>query len=771
MDPMAARGALAALLTVSVAAISTAEEPATPSYAQAWETLDAISLDHAKVAAVDHLVWKSEGLEVTLETGKLLSAPPFAVWVGTGSVVVTPPSPIEAAQLARTTGGPLFSRPIEGAAFFFGNQPPSAFENLALTGTTTEVEARAAEELFREARGFLIDPETKLWSPRAISALLNPERRSAYFVELKVTDDLPYFYAIDPEHFEPISVSRAVRSGIKTSRTRELLLRFAPADRYAAGRPLDLLEQAPLLASDYRIQLELDDHLELSAVTELTLTARDGTWRWIPLDLGTDLEVDSLRWDGDRAAQGYKWKDDQVLWVEVPDGLTAGAPRRLRVRYHGHPLEHVGDLVHVNVFESWYPRSTQFEPANFDLSYRVPKNLVLASVGREEENRIEGNRRIAHYVTSAPISQAQFEVGYFEAIPITDPRIPNVTVLWTESAVQGVEEDAAEVGMSAGKSMERQVAADVANSLALFQSYWGPPPEPKLTVVEAPRALGVAYPGLVCLDPFTFALNDRYQSNELFRSHEVAHQWWGTSLLTASYHDRWLYEGFAEYASLRYVLDGLRDDENFLRLLEDWRKEILGNRKYVAGAGQAAAPIWLGLRTEGLRTAGDSSLILYKKGAWVLHMLQCMFLDLKKHDEQAFLDLLSDFYRQYAGKRASTADFARVASEHFGASLDWFFDQWVYGSETPTYEVAHRVEKTADGFVTHVRVVQRGVDPTFRAYPILKVELPEHRFVRLRAQVVGESIAFDLPALPEAPEKLIFGDLESVLGEVKEVSY
>ena len=72
--------------------------------------------------------------------------------------------------------------------------------------------------------------------------------------------------------------------------------------------------------------------------------------------------------------------------------------------------------------------------------------------------------------------------------------------------------------------------------------------------------------------------------------------------------------------------------------------------------------------------------MVYKKGAWVVHMLRILMLDLKTMNEDRFTETMQDFYRSYQGQRASTDDFRRVVERHAGTDMGWFFDQWVYGT-------------------------------------------------------------------------------------------
>jgi aminopeptidase N len=283
---------------------------------------------------------------------------------------------------------------------------------------------------------------------------------------------------------------------------------------------------------------------------------------------------------------------------------------------------------------------------------------------------------------------------------------------------------------------------------------------------------GEAFPGLVHLSWVTFQQIDYEGQDEIFRAHEVAHQWWGISVDFKTYHDQWLSEGFSEYCGLWYLLIVKEDSEMFFDVLEKWRDEIINNREYLFGSGQEAGPICLGYRTNSTATKGDYDLIIYKKGAFVLHMLRGMLLNLKTMNEDRFENMMKDYFKTYFGKSASTEDFLKIVSKHFGGDMSWFFDQYVYGTDIPLYEFAYKTERTKDDkYLITCRVVQKNVDENFKMYVPLKIILDDDRIARVRVEVTGKEKIFQLPLLPEEPDEIIFNDLESVLCEVDYVDW
>jgi aminopeptidase N len=251
---------------------------------------------------------------------------------------------------------------------------------------------------------------------------------------------------------------------------------------------------------------------------------------------------------------------------------------------------------------------------------------------------------------------------------------------------------------------------------------------------------------------------------EAFVAHEVAHQWWGIQVDNDSYHDTWLSEAFAEYSGMWYMQLTLKENEIFFDLLEEYKSEIINNRKYLFSSGQEAGPIWLGPRTNSSETNGDYQLIIYKKGAWVIHMLRNMLLDLKTMNESKFENMMRDFYNSFKGKKATTKDFQLITEKHCAMNMDWFFNQWIYSTAIPDYNFSYKTTITPEGkYKVKCRIVQTNGSDDFKIYPIILIKFKDDKFARLRIEVRGNKSEYDLPLMPMMPEEIIFNDLSSIL--------
>jgi aminopeptidase N len=199
---------------------------------------------------------------------------------------------------------------------------------------------------------------------------------------------------------------------------------------------------------------------------------------------------------------------------------------------------------------------------------------------------------------------------------------------------------------------------------------------------------------------------------------------------------------------------------------------VIDNRKSLFVESSQAGPIWLGQRTSGTSTLGDYDLIVYKKGAWVLHMLRNMMLDLNTMKEDRFRGMMREFYSSYAGKDASTEDFQHVVEKNIGMDMGWFFKEWIYGTGIPSYKYAWRSDGVPGGkYKVSLRVDQANVPEDFQMYVPVKVDFGDGKMARLRVLVRGSHSEQDLPLLPLEPKKIVFNDLESVLCDVEEVGW
>jgi hypothetical protein len=747
-----------------------------------------------RVATVRNLMLRRDVIEFALEEGKLYAVTPVAgrtigaVFVGHGSVSFAPPIAIERREVQRVLGDSVLHFRITAAAFVFTDSTWAEFERQLSFGVGGAV--GDASGVLNDALDRLVDGRQSL-QPTLITALLNGDANGFFYAHVKRERGEDLMLVVDPEDEEQIQL---LRGGRLEGQKVQAISTFKRGEELSDSTPLRESHDAFKL-DGYRIEASIAKGLGFSATATISLTARRSGVAWARFELLSELAVDSVSEEGGRPLTFFRTKQSPELWVHFDSPPRGGEARAVRVVYHGDLIGYnsvieniqrqwpakVRGLVrtapdqwlYVKTPTTWFPRYGELRPAEVDLVFHTPKRYHFASIGRLIESRVDGDVETSHWHTVLPADQVCFSLGEFEEFRITDPRIPPVTIHLNGDAHRRLDQfflalrDQLDVRWDlvakflSQRDPERDVGADVANSLAFFTQVYGPPLFDRYYAAEIPFSYGEAFPGLIYLPVWTFQAMSDSGYDEILRAHEMAHQWWGIGVEPATQRDWWLSEGFAEFSGLWYMQLILKDNDKFFKHLEHWRRQIRDRR-------HDAPPIGVGSRASELNHR-DYTLMTYYKGAWVLHMLRNLMLDLRTMKEDAFIAMMRDFYRQYRGRRATTLDFQRVVERHVGLNMGWFFDEWVEGTAIPRYVLSWRADPAKDGhYKLQLRVRQEDVPHDFIMPVPLKIGFADtalHAMVRLNVTGPLTEASLDLPA---EPKRLELNPLQSVLAEVKQ---
>jgi hypothetical protein len=463
-------------------------------------------------------------------------------------------------------------------------------------------------------------------------------------------------------------------------------------------------------------------------------------------------------------------------WVTVtlPRTMVTGERFILDLAYEGALVERLrqnGDFVLKDtVF--WRPRHPDTRTSQLDLTFRMPKRYRVASGGTLSDERVDDDTRIVRWVTSEPVRGMAFHYGKFDVTEVERDTPPAVSVYGNDN----------HRGFSRGN--REKTVGDLKDSIRLFTDYFGPFPFESLLVTETATLTGQAFPGLLFLPSQTFGVLHTGES-ELYRAHEVAHQWWGAAIDWDGYRAQWMSEGFAHYAAALYALHGLKDPDQFEDMLNAWRLDVLGEGQVGQGIGlrhygfrpealrrsdgHDSGPLVVGYRLNSTKTPIDYRILVYEKGAYVLHMLRSMLLDVDTGDEDRFKELMRMYAVDHVNGVMSTRSFEAAVERAFGEKMDWFFDQWVYGVDVPTYRPDLEVSRVVDSpspFLLHGRIRQENVPDGFKMPVPIRLTFDDHPPMTRRIWVDSDEVMVEVP-LPARPTHIDFNHQHAVLAKIR----
>jgi len=341
------------------------------------------------------------------------------------------------------------------------------------------------------------------------------------------------------------------------------------------------------------------------------------------------------------------------------------------------------------------------------------------------------------------------------------------------------------LGSLSPAAMAKTMAQEVVNSVHVFEAFFGPYPYKRLAVTNIPYSYGQGWPGLLYLSALSFldstqrnalGITDMTGITDFFRAHETSHQWWGHLVSWKSYHDQWLSEGFAQFSGNLYVQFRQNMKEYLNRLRKD--KEYLRDEDERSRVYESLGPVWMGTRLASSSAPRGYATVVYNKGGYILHMLRMMLYDPRNQQnaDARFIAMMKDFTRTFANQAASTEDFKTIVDKHMtrpmdldgNHRMDWFFNQYVYGTGIPEYRFSYQVQEAGGGKWKVSGKVRQGVVPvTWKNILPLYVHVSGKPVQVGFIAVSGSETPFSA-VLPFKPEKLSLNENEDILADIKQ---
>ena len=369
--------------------------------------------------------------------------------------------------------------------------------------------------------------------------------------------------------------------------------------------------------------------------------------------------------------------EDDVVLIDLGGDVPVGERLVVSVAYSGIPAEGLqigpnkyGDRTFFS--DNWSSRVRNWLPtvdhpydkAKTEMVVTAPSHYQVASNGNVVETTDLGDgTRLTHYVNPVPtatwlyfLGVARFAVevaGHYEHVPVE-------TWVYPQDR---------EAGFYDFAEPSDQV-------LAYYTDLIGPYVYDRLANVVSTATGG----GMEAAStPAYSERSDRRWQHVII--HESAHQWFGNAVTEYHWNDVWLSEGFATYYTLLFREHEYGHDD-FIAGLENARQRVIDFY---------AEDFDFQLVRPYIEDLNDvSGLMMYQKGAWILHMLREML----GHD--VYDAGIRSYYAEFINSNAQTADLRGHLERASGMDLRSYFDQWLFQGGIPRLAVTWSAES---GFV------------------------------------------------------------------------
>jgi hypothetical protein len=538
----------------------------------------------------------------------------------------------------------------------------------------------------------------------------------------------------------------------------------------------------------YRIETAIANNGRLTASTDVTFQAlRDGD-RVFDFGLLPSLRVSRVSTPDGKETPFIQEgrKEDGSFYALLPQPTVKGQSYALHIDYEGNKvLEDAGNgSFSVRSRTSWYPSVGAFsDRATFDLIFKVPRRFTVVGVGKLVKQWREGDYAASEWISETPLAVAGFNYGDYKKKERDDPESKYDFEAYATAEVPAYLRGAG-LGSMAPSAMADNALVDALNSIRLFTLWFGPLPYGRIAITQQPEfSFGQSWPTLVYLPVSAFLDETQRWSllgGDAFRfanfidevtPHEVSHQWWGHLVGWATYRDQWLSEGFAHFSASLFLQATEKKPDKFEQFWERSRKMIIEKNEFGRSANDAG-PIWMGLRLNSYRTGSAYQKLVYPKGGYILHMLRSLMWNAKTGD-QDFMAMMHDFVIANTGKNASTEDFRDAVNRHMrkdmdlegNGRIDWFFREWVYGTDIPSYRMQYSLSPADQGkMLLKGTITQSGVSENFRMRVPVSLDF-DGNLTRLGSiGLIGNQTSPEFKVmLPKKPKRVLLNAHHDVL--------
>jgi hypothetical protein len=742
-----------------------------------------------------------------------------AVFRGDGHLHITPPTAEERHNLSLTMNSQEFDEEFDEAVLRFTDGTAAELHAAAtgkgqLDGSFTKDAQDLQNFLRHHAEGSGNQQGTTLYFKklygnldlRLLEDVASPAPGGYFLAAVHGHKNSHLYFIVDPHGVDGVAPEEVALLRWDTSNDTETIpLAFHSAAAIANGTATSNEQNATYKILHENLDVSIEKSGFLTCTATVQLRAQEDRLAVVPLDLYPTLRVSSVQSEkGD--ALDWVQEDKSVdpdFGVVLPAPLKKGETTTIKVAYGGKDVvlnEGQGNYYPI-AREDWYPNGNQGfgSYATFDMTFHTPKGLDLIATGTRQSQEADGKVITSVWKSETPLPVVGFSLGDFaqREVVIGKPPASQMTVDayankqkpdFLNSITNAADANGPGSGMDSpvGALGTLDTTPLLANELnqgamaaQIYTSYFGPLPFAHIALTQQSACdYGQSWPMLVYLPICGFFDTTQQHflgiGGENFRNymywkvvtpHEVAHQWWGQTVGFQSYRDQWMSEGFADCSASIFLQSTSKTQAEYLHF---WKQEqsLITQKNEFGFRPIDVGPVTMGTRLSspkaGWNIYGD---LVYPKGAYILQMIRLMMWTPKDGDAR-FKETMQDFVNTYRLRPATTEDFKAMVEKHMSPSMnldgngrmDWFFNEYVYGTELPTYHFEGETTPSGDGTALHLKLTQSGVSPQFKMPVPVYLELADGHILRFgEINMVGSSTfehTFNLPKMPTPIKKV-----------------
>jgi hypothetical protein len=756
-------------------------------------------LPGGEVIKVDHLELRRDAATFTFQYGtfafygEVNGKVTGAVFKGDGHFHLTPPTAEERHNLAILNHSEEFDEDFDQVVLRFTDATAAELsKGSAGKGEPDSKYGKAAEEF----RNFTQSKLLENMDLRLLQDVLSPAPGGYFVAGIHGKKNSRLVFTVDPHgarDVEPEEVSLLNWNDWGAT----YFSAFHLSSETASGRNGDERNESCRIDNE-----DLDVSIEkggfLSGLATLHVVAEQDGLAVVPLALYPTLRVSNVETEKGVPLDYVQEKKDidqeykeerEDFGVVLAQPLKRGESATIRIAYGGKNVvkNEGGANYYPMARESWYPNSSSGlgDYATYHMLMHVPKGLQLIATGTKVNESTDGKVTTTEWKTEVPLAVVGFSLGKFTmkeakvegkpgdsltidayantAVPDSYARTGGAPFARDDSDENNAQGNIDTPSMLPVQLSQAQVAARI------YIDYFGPLPFNHVAVTQQFACdYGQSWPMLVYLPICGFldttqqhfmGLHPEDMYWKVVTPHEVAHQWWGQTVGFRSYRDQWMSEGFAQ-ASASIFLQATQPKANDFR--EFWKQErrLLTEKNAMGFRPIDVGPVTMGTRLSTEKTGWDVyESLVYPKGAYILHMIRMMMWSPKEGDDR-FKATMHDLLNTYRLQPATTEDFKAIVEKHMSPAMDidgnhrmdWFFNEYVYGTEIPAYHFEGQVTQNGDATSVHLKLVQSGVSAGFKMLVPIYLEFADGRVVRLAsATIIGPKTIDQTAPLPKLP--------------------